>query len=283
MQVLQFLVVGHLTHDINNGVKTTGGTPFYAALTAARMGLKTAVFTSALPGTEKPLVAQGIQVVNITAATNTTFENTYHGEERVQRLLEVGPEINVHLLPPEWKTTPMVLLGPLVQEVGPEFLACFSNSLLGLSAQGWCRRWDDSKRVYHVIPDLNESLEKCHAIFLSRKDLPVSDVPKSWLGGRAILVLTEGSKGAVMHWHGGRYRVPGFPAKVVDVTGAGDVFAAAFMVWYSRNQDPLESALFASAAASVKIAGSGERSIPSLRDVEERLERFPGLKVRLDG
>jgi sugar/nucleoside kinase (ribokinase family) len=64
------------------------------------------------------------------------------------------------------------------------------------------------------------------------------------------------------------------PAEEVDPTGAGDVFAAAFLSHYMETNDAWQAALFASAAASISLAAPGTAAIPSRRQVEERLWRY---------
>ena len=56
-------------------------------------------------------------------------------------------------------------------------------------------------------------------------------------------MVTQGSRGAVLRWKRQWFGVPAYPAKEVDSTGAGDVFAAAYLVRYSKVGDPLTSGL----------------------------------------
>ncbi|NOH03307.1 MAG: hypothetical protein HND47_15780 [Chloroflexi bacterium] len=53
-----------------------------------------------------------------------------------------------------------------------------------------------------------------------------------------LLCLTEGDRGAVLHWHGDRRRFRPIPVEEVDATGAGDIFAAAFFTRLWRTRDP---------------------------------------------
>ncbi|NIM92309.1 MAG: hypothetical protein GTO18_01155 [Anaerolineales bacterium] len=54
-----------------------------------------------------------------------------------------------------------------------------------------------------------------------------------------------------------RWHIPAYPAKVVDVTGAGDAFCGGFLVGYDRTTDPVEAALMGSISASITIEGIG--------------------------
>jgi ribokinase len=52
-----------------------------------------------------------------------------------------------------------------------------------------------------------------------------------------------------------------------DLTGAGDVFGAAFLSKYLDNRDAVKSAKFASAAAGLKIRYKGPIGFPSEKEI----------------
>jgi len=71
--------------------------------------------------------------------------------------------------------------------------------------------------------------------------------------------------------------VPTLPRPEVDPTGAGDVFAAAFLVRYHEAADPVEAAVFAACAASCAVEGVGTSSLGDRAEVAKRIverERF---------
>lgn len=74
-------------------------------------------------------------------------------------------------------------------------------------------------------------------------------------------------------------RVPSFPVKAVDTTGAGDSFVAAFLHARVQGWPNTEAALLANAAGAVtaSIVGAGEK-LPSPQDVLQLMR-----KRRLDG
>jgi sugar/nucleoside kinase (ribokinase family) len=53
----------------------------------------------------------------------------------------------------------------------------------------------------------------------------------------------------------------------VDATGAGDVFAAAFIVQYYANHDPVEAARFANQVAANSVTRTGLAGAPSKEDL----------------
>jgi sugar/nucleoside kinase (ribokinase family) len=64
--------------------------------------------------------------------------------------------------------------------------------------------------------------------------------------------------------------VPALPRAEVDPTGAGDVFAAAFLVRYHETGDALEAAAFAACAASCVVEGIGASTLGDRAEVLRR-------------
>ena len=92
-----------------------------------------------------------------------------------------------------------------------------------------------------------------------------------WKGLAPVFIYTRGRGGADIHYGGEWHHIPAFEAQEVDPTGAGDVFAAAYMVRLSETSDVLESARFASCAASFCVEAEGTAGIPRRAQVEARL------------
>ncbi|MGV3652136.1 MAG: adenosine kinase, partial [Devosia sp.] len=86
-----------------------------------------------------------------------------------------------------------------------------------------------------------------------------------------LAAITMGADGAMVVANGEVISVPAYPvADVVDVTGAGDLFASGFLLGLSRGQ-PLEMALKAGClAASEVISHIGARPVADLRALAER-------------
>lgn len=78
------------------------------------------------------------------------------------------------------------------------------------------------------------------------------------------VVITRGAAGALV----ADVVVPAFPTDVVDATGAGDAFTAAFAVAIAEGESVAHAARFASAAGSwaVRVAGA-EPSMPTRQQV----------------
>ncbi|MGL9726900.1 ribokinase [Enterococcus sp. DIV0756] len=74
------------------------------------------------------------------------------------------------------------------------------------------------------------------------------------------IIMTYGSKGVRYHDGEKLMEVPSYKVPVIDTTGAGDTFNAAFAVAYAKDQE-LETAItFANLAASKTVQGLGAQS-----------------------
>ena len=107
---------------------------------------------------------------------------------------------------------------------------------------------------------------------MSEEDLaaePAGPTPLVAVG--SLVALTRGAAGVRLIGRDGVEDVPACPARVHDPTGAGDVFAAAYIVRYSETGDVLTAAQFASAAAALAVEGRGVESIGDRAQIEARL------------
>jgi len=81
-----------------------------------------------------------------------------------------------------------------------------------------------------------------------------------------LAALTRSEKGAVVVSDGESYVVPALPIeKLVDTTGAGDLFAAGFLYGLSRKRPMIDCARLGGAAAAEVISHMGARPETSLR------------------
>lgn len=74
-----------------------------------------------------------------------------------------------------------------------------------------------------------------------------------------LVVLTLGAEGCLVGWGAERRHIPPPVVAVVDATGAGDAFAAGFVVAYAAARDPLRAAEAGSHAAAAVVGRPGAR------------------------
>jgi 1D-myo-inositol 3-kinase len=270
-----FLVVGHLVQDkVGEGYRL-GGTAAYASLTAHRLGLRTAILTRVAADLDLSSLPPGIEVHRLPSRQTTVFENVYSGGQRTQYVWARAESIAAADVPLELGAARIVLLGPVVGEVEEEVARCFPRSLVAVFAQGWLRTVAADGRVGQLSPRKWRPRHS-RALFVSQEDLPPAETEEAlarWATQVPILVFTLGYRGARLSLNGRWQQVPAFPAREVDPTGAGDVFAAAFLTRYLETDDVTQASLFAAAAAAVSVEAEGIAGIPSRAQVEERLRR----------
>jgi ribokinase len=91
-------------------------------------------------------------------------------------------------------------------------------------------------------------------------------------GARATFVYTLGDQGAELAGE----RVPAFPAEVVDTTGAGDAFTAAFAVALAEGLDVREAVRWGCAAGAHMVEHQGVvPGLPTRVELERRLSSVP--------
>ena len=95
-----------------------------------------------------------------------------------------------------------------------------------------------------------------------------------WVQRVPIAVVTAGAHGALLYVNGDRYEVRPRRAMDVDATGAGDVFAAAFLARYRRDGDPWDAAEAATCAASLSVEGVGWSTVPDAGALELALKDY---------
>jgi hypothetical protein len=272
LEPINYLIIGHLTRDLTPAGPQLGGTAAYAGLTAHALGLRVGIVTSW--GGELPLGnLKHIPIINYPADHSTTFENIYTEKGRIQVVHTIAQPLDFHLIPEPWRQAPIVHLGPVAQEVEPGLVRHFPTSLVGVTPQGWLRRWDESGHVYpSEWPEASFTLQQTGAAVLSIEDVKNDENRiEEMASASRILVVTEGAAGARVYWNGDvrRYRPP--QMEEIDPTGSGDIFAAAFFVRLYLTRDPWESARFANQIAAASVARVGLDGILTPEEIQEYL------------
>ena len=270
MAIPDYLVIGHVTKDLLAEGFTVGGTAMYAAVTAQRLGKRAAVVTSAAADLVLPPTFDGIQVARALSPVTTTFRNIYANGTRQQYVRAVADPIRPQAIPAAWRQVPLVHLGPLVGEVDESLVHQFAGSRIVATPQGWFRSWDEAGLVsLGKWPGAERLLPHLTALVLSDEDVRGDPAcVERFVTLTRTLVLTHGPRGATVYHAGDVRDFPARRAKEVDPTGAGDVFAAAFLICLSEGGDPWEAARFANVVASFSVEGLGVSAIPKREQVE---------------
>lgn len=272
VEPVDYLVIGHVAHDLTPEGPRLGGTVAYSALTARALGLRVGVVTAA--GRETSLEAlNGIPVISIASPQSTTFENIYTEHGRVQYLRAQATPLGFTSVPDAWQRTPIIHIGPIANEIDSNLPKDFSPALFGVTPQGWMRQHAEDGRVSRSEwQNAEPVLQKADAVIMSREDVNGDDELIEHMAHQThILVVTEASAGCVLHWNGDRRRFRAPDVHEVDATGAGDVFAAAFFIRLLKTRDPWEAARFATLLAAHSVTRVGLAGIPTPQEIEESL------------
>ncbi|MGC6388827.1 ribokinase [Ewingella sp. S1.OA.A_B6] len=90
------------------------------------------------------------------------------------------------------------------------------------------------------------------------------------LGARRV-IITMGSRGALLYENQQFQHIPAFPAMSIDTTGAGDAFNGALAASMANGQSLPLAATFASAFASLAVEREGASNMPDRKKVLARL------------
>lgn len=270
LEPVDYLVIGHVAHDLTPQGSRLGGTAAYSALTAKALGLRVGVLTAAGPETSLASL-NDIPIVKIESPQSTTFENIYTEHGRIQYLRAQATRIDLDHVPELWRRTPIIHLGPIANEVDATLPPGFSPALVGLTPQGWMRQWDAEGRVsMSEWRNRDTALARANAVVISREDVNGDEELIEHMAHQTrVLVVTESAAGAVLFWNGDRRRFRAPEVTEVDPTGAGDIFAAAFFTRLLATHDPWEATRFATLLATCSVTRIGLDGIATPREVEE--------------
>lgn len=276
MAAPDFVAVGHLTLDRIGDAIRPGGAALYAALTAHRLGLSAGILTSHADDFPLELLPPQIEVVTVPAVQTTTFEHRQENGRRALRVIDAARPLGVGDVPEDWRDAPVVLLAPVLNEVDPLVATAFADAAVGAAAQGWLRGLGRDGAVTLTAwtpPDF--LIGRLQALFLSREDVGNDVAGALEMFQRVpVAALTAGEAGALLFVNGERYEVRPHPVREVDGTGAGDVFAAAFLIEYQRDGNAWDAAAVAACAGALAVRGDGTTAIPDRAAVDAALKEY---------
>jgi 1D-myo-inositol 3-kinase len=264
-----FVAIGHVTLDRFGESTRPGGSALYAAVTAHRLGLSVGLLTSHAEDFPLEVIPSRIEVVTVPAEGTTLFEHHHAAQGRVSHVRAVAGPLTAADVPEDWRDAPLTLLAPVVDEVDPLIATLFTDGAVGAAAQGWVRQVKpDGLVVPRPWQSPERLLQSVQTLFLSREDILGQEAEViEWFQRLPVGVLTADRVGALLFVNGERYEVQPRPAREVDPTGAGDVFAATFLIQYQREGDPWLAAAAAACAGSLAVEGEGWSAVadrPSL-------------------
>jgi sugar/nucleoside kinase (ribokinase family) len=118
------------------------------------------------------------------------------------------------------------------------------------------------------LKKLNKIIKRTDILFLNKKEvtlltnMKIGDGTKLLLElGVPIVVVTMGKDGAMVYTSKEVIKTPAKPAKALDTTGAGDVFAAGFLASFLKDQNLKECLRFANQLSAQCVENLGGTQI----------------------
>ncbi|HEX5308656.1 MAG TPA: PfkB family carbohydrate kinase [Solirubrobacteraceae bacterium] len=264
MSRYDYVALGHVACDtLGEGDaqrEQPGGTAFYSALQAARLGLRALILTQGVPAQIEQLLApysSEFDLHVIGAAATTTLATRGEGAGRSQSLRSwAGAIVN-----PPTIATEILHLAPIARETPTRRQA--DARFVGITPQGLVRDWS-AGQIKAVQLDAALLPSRFDAAVISEHEQPYcAPLFAAAEACRGCVAVTAGARPANVHLGEGVVlsgAIP-HPVAVSDDLGAGDVFAAALFVALAEDQDPRAAVSFGHAAAAVRIAGVGPNAI----------------------
>ncbi|HEX5941177.1 MAG TPA: hypothetical protein VFY66_02815, partial [Anaerolineales bacterium] len=115
VEPVDYLVIGHVAHDLTADGPRLGGTASYSALTAMALGLRVGIVTASGPETSLADL-EDIPIISIESPNSTIFENIYTEHGRIQYLRGQATRIDFTHVPEVWRQASIIHLGPIANE-----------------------------------------------------------------------------------------------------------------------------------------------------------------------
>ena len=219
-----------------------GGGVMYAALTTARLGLRTAAVVGvdgeAADAAELAMLGEaGVDILRVDLPEGPVYHNVETPTGRVQTCVQRGVPLPLATLPSAWMAAPGWSIVPVAGEVRDDWAEVIpADAHVAVAWQGFLRDLRAGEHVRQLAPHPSPILERADLIGVSRhdvgRDIPLPALERLLRPG-ADLLVTEGDAGGLLIRLGTddpaellRYRSPA-SGHEVDPTGAGDTFLAA--------------------------------------------------------
>jgi sugar/nucleoside kinase (ribokinase family) len=288
-----YTTIGHVTVDVlEDGSRQPGGSAFYSALQAARLGARTLVITRGVPAQLEELLAPystELELHVVQAAQTTTLATRGARAKRTQRMLAWAGA-----LPDDLDVESEILhIAPVAREAPAHWRG--SARFLGLTPQGLVRTWQQGAESDDGAEEEGEKHEgaevsltrerqrdvrlaaRCHALVISERErASCTGMIRAALAAGGWVAITAEERPVTL-LAGDREPLELALAERLerprDDLGAGDVFAAALFLALAEARAPEQAAALAAAAAAVRLRGVGAAAVGRRAEIEAQAAR----------
>jgi len=273
MSDISYLLIGTTTADIVDDGRILGGTVSYAAPIVSLFGHDVRILTST--ASSEPLIQPLYDVADIHLVPSqhtTTFQNIYSDAGRQQIIHHTATNLMADMLPEKWRTSKLVHLAPLTDDVDYDFANLFPDSTVLVTPQGYMRQWGEDGVVQFKRFLEKDVLGAIDILVLSKQDiLAAPELEYEFPKYTKHVIVTDGENGGSYYHNGETVHYDAFPAKETDPTGAGDVFAASLLASLPLLEyDMLASLKVAARLAAIAVTVKGA-TIPFTKDTVQQV------------
>lgn len=241
-----------------------------------------------------------LEGIKYTQVKNTNFVLDYFDHARTLTLKSRSPNLDFNDIPSRYLKNPpdIFVLVPLCNEISYEYISQIlkqcPETYIGIDLQGFIRKIDEKGKVTYIYEkEIITNIRKIIDLIGDRIILKGSEEEMNLLAGecddfekimidcikyenRGIYIMTMGEKGSMLTKKGERIlKIPAFkPKKIVDETGAGDVYFSIFLYEFihsDKSWNSIEKAAYlASAAASFLVEKRGPDGFETKKAVLKR-------------
>ncbi|MFW9998391.1 MAG: carbohydrate kinase family protein [Candidatus Odinarchaeota archaeon] len=267
-----------------------------ACLAAKRLGLRRVGLIGCLGSDfesrfHSDMDRYGIDIIHVKRSEETAgFKLIYDSRgNRTLDVLGIAGTIQPEDLPASCFDAKAILFAPILQEVDVDlmkFVRQHSEAKTFVDPQGLLRdvetngriRWRCSREKAVALTQLVDVIKpnEYEAEVLTQAENPYTATRLLSEWGSTISIVTLAEKGSLMGKGRNIMRIPPYKTVAVDPTGAGDVYIGSFITKYFEERSLFECAVFASAAASMKIEHSGPDFPMTYAEVSRRVKELLG-------
>jgi sugar/nucleoside kinase (ribokinase family) len=269
-------VYGNLTLDEldRNGklIVRPGGSALYSSLAAVSLGARVSVFSNIGRDYPKDILSminsRGIDVTGVKKFDDLTtrFRISYRGDSRRLGLIHPGQRLKPA---DRHGSLEAIHLGPVFREVGLDVLnyARRHSQFLSLDVQGLLRALDRDGFVRLLKGRIGPFLSKCNLVKATEEEARVMAPAATTVAtarrllhkGAGYVIITRGPSGSfLVTKDGDALHIPSIPeSKVVDRTGAGDIFIGSWLATFLAVKDPFWAGAVGAAFASLSVRRFG--------------------------
>ncbi|MBI2841843.1 MAG: carbohydrate kinase family protein [Armatimonadetes bacterium] len=296
----ELICVGHIVREMIYFPDETkgpvlGSPPAYSSVATGRQGVKTGLVTKVGPDMPaelmKPFADAGVDTSGVGSCEKTTASELIYnreGNKEIRYPAKADP-IKAADIPQPFRGCRIVYVCTMDNDVLPGdipgVVALGQVSAVDLGGYGGVHMSKANRDATPSLVDLACGVSKHFnivkasdedAISIFGWDDPDRAASEVLACGPDVVVITAGSKGALVYAKNNKWIVPPLPIKAIDTTGGGDTFMAGFLAEYLRSSDAQRSAQWGSATAACVIEQTGgvrADRMPTHEQVKARMER----------